>query len=147
MTEPDDTSTGSTATPFLGALAIIVAIVIAIWLFNVFSHDELTDSQQIGRAAAGQNDALQRGDFADFRSFTCAAEAGDESKVTAAHRDSVAKRGERFVDGVFDVAVDGDRATASVTYHFDKDPDAKQTVEATFLKEAGAWKVCSTGPS
>ena len=83
MTEPDDASTGSSATPFLGALAIIVAVVIAIWLFNVFSRDELTDSQQIGRAAAGQNDALQRGDFADFRSFTCAAEASDEAKVTA----------------------------------------------------------------
>ena len=147
MTEPDDASTGSSAAPFLGALAIIVAIVIAIWLFNVFSRDDLTDSQQIGRAAAGQNDALQRGDFADFRSFTCAAEAGDEAKVTAAHRDSVAKRGERFVDGVSDVTVEGDRATAAVTYHFDKDPDAKQTVEVTFAREAGTWKVCSTGPS
>lgn len=147
MTEPDDASAGSTATPFLGALAIIVAVVIAIWLFTVFSHDEPSDSQQIQRAAAGQNDALQRGDFADFRSFTCAAQAADEAKVTAAHRDSVAKRGERFVDGVADITIEGDRATAAVTYHFDKAPDAKQTVEITFAKEAGAWKVCSTGPS
>ena len=35
MTEPTDSSdAGGTAGPFLGALTIIVAIVIAVWLFN-----------------------------------------------------------------------------------------------------------------
>jgi hypothetical protein len=59
----------------------------------------------------------------------------------------VAKRGERFVDDVTDVAIDGDRATAKVTYHFDKAPDTKTGVEMTFVREDGAWKVCSTGPN
>jgi hypothetical protein len=59
----------------------------------------------------------------------------------------VAKRGERFVDDVVDVVIDGDRATATVTYHFDKAPDTKTGVAMTFAREDGAWKVCSTGPS
>ena len=56
------------------------------------------------------------------------------------------KHGERFVDDVTEVAVDGDRATAKVTYHFDKAPDTKTGVETTFVREDGAWKVCSPGP-
>ena len=141
MTEPDE-STGTSAAPFLGALAIIVAIVIAIWLFNVFSGGELTDEQLIGRAAAGQNDALQRDDYADFRSYTCAAQIGTEAQILDRQRDSKAKQGERFLDGVTSVKVDGDRATASVTYHFANAPDAKQTADIPFAKEDGAWKVC-----
>ena len=48
--------------------------------------------------------------------------------MLARQRDSVAKRGERFVDDVTDVEIDGDRATAKVTYHFDKAPDDKTGV-------------------
>ena len=55
--------------------------------------------------------------------------------------------GARFVDDVTDVVIDGDRATATVTYHFDKAPDTKTGVDMTFVREDGAWKVCSIGPS
>ena len=58
----------------------------------------------------------------------------------------MAKQGERFVDDVTDVRIDGDSATATVKYHFDKAPDTKSGVEMTFVREDGAWKVCSTGP-
>ncbi len=133
--------------PFLGALAIIVLVVIAIWLFNVFGTDDVPPDQQVGKAAVGQNDALQRQHYADFRIYTCRDQQGAEADVLARQRDSVAKRGERFVDDVTDVVIDGDRATAKVTYHFDKEPDTKTGVAMTFTREDGAWKVCSTGPS
>lgn len=135
-------------TPFLAALAIIVVVVIAIGLVNLLGgDDELPADQQVARAAVGQNDALQRQSYADFRSYTCRAEQSNETEVLARQRDSVAKRGERFVDDVTDVAIDGDRATAKVTYHFDKAPDTKSDVEMAFVREDGAWKVCSPGPS
>ncbi len=136
-----------TVAPFLSALAIIVIVVIAIWLFNVFQGDQTPEDQRVARAAVGQNDALQRSDFADFGTYTCANMRGSEADVLARQRDSVAKRGARFVDDVTDVKIDGDRATATVTYHFDKAPDAKTPVPMTFVREDGAWKVCSTGPS
>ncbi|AGB20862.1 hypothetical protein Mycsm_00409 [Mycobacterium sp. JS623] len=133
--------------PFLGALAIIALVVIAIVLFNALGDNEPPADQQIGRAAVGQNDALQRQNYADFRTYTCRDQQGVEADVLARQRDSVAKRGERFVDDVTDIKVDGHRATAKVTYHFGKAPDAKTGVAMTFVREDGAWKVCSTGPS
>ena len=135
------------AWPFLGALTIIVAVVIGIWLISVFSGGDLTDEQQIARAASGQNDALQRADYADFRAFTCAGQHSDETKVLDGQRASVEKHGDRFVDRVAGVVIDGDRASADITYYFDNDPEAKETVEVAFVREDGGWKVCSTGPN
>lgn len=128
----------------MAALVIIVLVVIGIWLVNAFEGDELTDEQQIGRAAAAQNDALQREDYDDFRANTCRAEQGNESDVLERQRNSVAEQGARFIDGVTGVAVEGDRATATVTYHFDRSEDDKFQVPTTFVREDGAWKVCST---
>jgi hypothetical protein len=133
--------------PFLGALAIIVVVVIAIWLFSVFEGDRTPEDQRVGRAAVGQNDALQRENFADFSTYTCEKSRGSQTDMVARQRDSSAKRGARFVDDVTDVKIEGDRATATVTYHFDKAPDDKKPVPMTFVREGGAWKVCSTGPS
>jgi hypothetical protein len=133
--------------PFLGALAIIALVVIAIVLFNIFGSDDVPADQQVGRAAVGQNDALQRKDYADFVAYTCKPQQSNEADILARQRDSVAKRGERFVDDVTKVVIDGDRATATVTCHFDKAPDAKSDVTTTFVREDGAWKVCSPGPS
>ena len=58
----------------------------------------------------------------------------------------MAQEGARYVDDVTGVAVDGDRATANVSYHFDKAPDTKTGVDTTFVREDGAWQVCSAGP-
>ena len=150
-TEPDDENGADadrpTMAPFLGALAIIVLVLIAIGLFSFLGDNEPPAGQQVGRAAVGQNDALQRQDYADFRTYTCRDQQGAEADVLARQRDSVAKRGERFVDDVTDVKVDGDRATATVTYHFAKATDAKTGVAMAFVREDGAWKVCSPGPS
>ena len=64
-----------TMAPFLGALAIIVIVVIAIWLFSLFEGDRTPEDQRVGRAAVGQNDALQRQNFADFGAYTCREDA------------------------------------------------------------------------
>lgn len=145
MSEPEDSSTGSSVGPFLGALTIIVAVVIAIWLFNIFSGDELTDDQQIARAVSAQNAALQSRNYAEFLVYTCSEEWGEESEILDRQRDSVAQRGERIVERVAGVNVAGDRATAEVTYYFDKDSDTKETVQVDLVRREGVWKVCSTG--
>ena len=144
--EPDDGADGATITPFLAALVIVVIFVIAIGLLNLFGSDEVPGDQQVARSAVGQNDALQRRHYADFRNYTCEAQQASEADILARQGDSVAKRGERFVDDVTNVVIDGDRATATVTYHFDKAPDTKTDVEMTFVREDGAWKVCFTSP-
>ncbi|MCV6980823.1 lumazine-binding protein [Mycolicibacterium pulveris] len=133
-------------TPFLAALGVVVLIVIVIALFNLLGDDEPSAEQQVARAAVGQNDALQRLSYADFRTYTCAAEQGTEADVLAEQRNSVDSRGARYVDDVTDIKVDGDRASAKATYHFDKAPDTKTSVTMSFVREDGAWKVCSAGP-
>ena len=146
MTKPEPEPTPAdrrTATPFLAALAIIAIVVIAIGLVNYFGNDELTPEQQIVRAAVAQNDALQKENYADFRTNTCLSEQGTETEVIAGQRDSKEKQGRRLIDDVTDVAVNGDYATAKVTYQFDKTPDTKTDVETTFVREDGAWKVCT----
>lgn len=143
MNEPDDRPT---MVPFLSALAIVVFVLIGIAVSNLVRNDDLPPDQQVGVAAVGQNDALQRQNYADFIRYTCTEQLGTEAEMLARQRDSVHQRGERYVDDVTDVKIDGDRATATVTYHFDKAPDKKTEVEMRFVREDGAWKVCSTGP-
>ena len=148
MNEPEPTPTERpSALPFLGALAIIAIVVIAIALVNYFEGDELTPEQQVVRAAVAQNDALQKENYADFRTNTCRSEQGTETEVIAGQRDSKEKQGRRLIDDVTDVVVNGDRATARVTYQFDKTPDTKTDVETTFVREDGAWKVCTPASS
>ena len=150
MSESEPDSAGAdrrTATPFLAALAIISLVVIGIALVNYFSNDELTPEQQVVRAAVAQNDALQKENYADFAKNTCRAEQGTEAEVLAGQRDSKDKQGRRLIDDVTDVVIDGNSATAKVTYQFDKTPDAKTDVATTFVLEDGAWKVCSSSPS
>lgn len=136
-----------TAAPFLGALAIIVVVVIGIWLFNLRDGDANNDVQQVGRAVVGQNDALQRQNYHDFQTYTCRAQQANEAEILSWQRDSVAKHGERYVDGVGNVAINGDHATANVTFHFGNAPETTSGAEISFVREDGAWKVCSQGPN
>jgi hypothetical protein len=139
---PDYGPDRPTIAPFLGALAVIVLVVIGIMLFNVFDGSSPAPGTDVGRAIVGQNDALQRQDYADFRDFTCRAVQRGEADFLARQRDSVAKHGERYIDDVKDVRIDGDRATATVTYHFDKTADTTSGSELTVVREDGSWKVC-----
>jgi len=144
--EPEPDADRPTIAPFLGALAIVVIVLIAIVLLNYFGDEDKPAGQQIAESVMGQNDALQRQHYADFRGYTCRSQLGNEAEILAGQRDSVAKHGERYIDDITDVAVDGDHATAKVTYHFGNAPDAKTAVETALVREDEAWKVCSTGP-
>jgi hypothetical protein len=148
MADPVPDPDRPTIAPFVGALTIVVLVVIGIVVVNYFDRDDdLTPEQLVARAAVAQNDALQRENYADFRAYTCAAQQGDEAKFSATQRDSKDRRGPRYVDEVTGISIGGDRATATVTYSFERARDTKTGVETTFAREDGAWKVCSTGPS
>jgi hypothetical protein len=145
--EPEPEADRPTLAPFLGALAIAVIVVIVIVLVNVSGGDGLTEDQRVGRAAVGQNDAVQRLNYPDFRSYTCLAQQGTEADFVAHQNDSLTKRGHRSVEDVTAVKIDGDKATAIVKYRFETAPDTSSGAEMSFVREDGGWKVCSSGPS
>lgn len=147
MSEPSEERDRSTALPILGALGVVVIVLIAFGIWTLTRGDGLTDELRVARAAVGQNDALQRGSYPDFRTYTCAAEQGVESEVLARQQRSTTTKGARYVDDVTGVAINGERATATVTYHFERSPDDKITSPMVFAREGGDWKVCSPGPS
>ena len=145
MAEPDPDAR-PTAAPLLIALAIVGLTLLVVFGLRSCRGVEISDEAGIGRAVIGQNDALQRESYAAFRQFTCAAEQGTEDAMLAGQRASAGAKGARFVDDVRNFTVNGDRATATVVYHFDKAANDKLTVPMTFAREGGEWTVCSPGP-
>jgi hypothetical protein len=135
------------ALPFLAALAIIVLVVAGIGLMTLARRGEDSQREAVVRAALGQNDALQRLDYAAFRANTCAQQAGKEAEVLERQRSSAAQRGARYVGNVTGVSIDGDKATANVVYYFGSAKDTKIDNATTFVREDGSWRVCSPAPS
>jgi hypothetical protein len=144
VSDQDDQQDRPTAAPFLGALVIIVIVITAIFVLN--RHSDGGDPELIGTAVSGQNDALQRQDYQDFVKYTCKEQQGTQDDVLARQRNSAATRGERYVDGVGNVVVTGDRATAKATYHFNNAPDTLVGADLVLVREDGSWKICSATP-
>ena len=145
MTEPAD-EPSPTAWPILVALGLVAIVVATVVGLRALRGDEVRDEAGVDRAVVGQDDALQRQSYPDFVRFTCAGGQRGEAAVLAEQRQSSEAKGARFVDDVRDPVIDGDRARATVVYHFENSPDDKVTTEMSFVREDGEWKVCSPGP-
>lgn len=143
MTEPENRPS---AMPIAIAFGIVVTALLIIGALRLFLGDDVPDDGLVGRAVVAQNDALQRENYADFRRYTCPAQQGAEAQVIADQQQSKSAKGNRFVDDVTEIAITGDRATATVVYHFEKAADTKVKVPMTFVRENGQWTVCSPGP-
>jgi hypothetical protein len=145
VTEPEDD--GASPMPILIALGVAVLVLAAVGIAWFFDKKPMSEDVKVGRAAVGQNDALQRDSYPDFRKFTCSSQQGAEADILAGQHKSKAERGARYVDDITDVKIDGDKATATVTYHFERAADTKLKTPMTFARENGEWTVCSPGPA
>lgn len=147
MTKPEEDR--SSAMPIMIALGIGVLVIIVVGIVTLMDRGsgELTPELRVARAAVGQNDALQRDNYADFRKYTCVAQQSAENEVLARQQQSKTAKGARFVDDVTDVVITGGKATATVTYHFENSADNKIKVPMAFVSQDGDWTVCSAAPS
>lgn len=143
----DEGNSGSSAAPFMIALVVVVLVLVGIGLTNMFSAERNSDQEQIIRAAIGQNDALQRVDHPAYADYTCPALAGSADDLALRQKNSVQARGARYLETINNIAVNGERATATVVYYFDSDKDEKVDAPTVFEKRDGRWQVCSSGPS
>jgi hypothetical protein len=64
--------------PFGAAVVVFALVVVGVAVFTLTRGDVLTEEQRVGRAVVGQNDALQRQNYADYQRYTCAAAQGTE---------------------------------------------------------------------
>ena len=144
MAEADEDR--SSPLPILIALGVVGIVLITMVVLRLVRGDQVPDDAAVGRAVVAQNDALQRSAYADFQRYTCAAEQGTGSQLATGQLQSANARGARYVDDVKDIKVTGDRATATVVYHFEKTPDDKVTTPMSFTRENEVWTVCSAGP-
>lgn len=142
---PEEDSS-STPWPLIIALGIVALVIIVVIVGRAYRADEVRAEAGVGRAVVGQNDALQRLDYPAYRRFTCRALAGVEPVVLAEQRQSAEAKGARVVEDVRAMTVEGDRASATVVYHFEKSADDKITTPMSFALEGGEWTVCSPGP-
>jgi len=147
MTGPEEDR--SSAMPIMIALGVGLVVLVVVGIVTLMDRGsgELTPDLRVARAAVGQNDALQRDSYQDFRKYTCAAEQGAENEVLTRQGKSKTAKGARFVDDVSDVVITGDNATATVTYHFENSSDNKIKVPMKFVSQNGDWTVCSPGPN
>ena len=143
MTEPERKPS---VMPIAIALAVVGVLLIGMVVSRLIKGDDVPEEALVGRAVVAQNDALQRENYPDFRRYTCAALQGAEAQVLDDQRKSKAAKGNRVVDDVKDIAIDGERATATAVYHFEKSPDSKVTAPMNFIRENATWTVCSPGP-
>jgi hypothetical protein len=144
MTEPVEDR--SSAMPILIALGVGLLVLGGFGISVLVNGKEMTPDLLVAKAAVGQNDALQRDNYPDFRKYTCRAEQGTESEVIGRQAQSKTAKGARFVDDVSAVSITGDKASATVTYHFEKAADNKIKVPMNFVNQDGDWKVCSPTP-
>lgn len=143
---PDDPDDGRSAAPILIAIGIVAFVLFTMVVFRMIGNSRTSEDSGVGRAVVAQNDALQREDYTAFRGYTCAAEQGVGAEVIAGQQRSKSARGARFVEDVTDIKIDGDRATATVVYYFEKNKADRVTSPTVFVRENDAWKVCSPGP-
>lgn len=149
--EPERVPTPSwrKAWPFLVALVVVVAAVGGIVASHIFrpAEDRAGDSAQVQYAINDIYNARNNVDYNAYRDHTCAADRNStgfptEAQFTAANQKSREDNGRIVIPEISDVQVSGDRATATVHWHFDKKSDQTQTTKVAAVREDGNWKVC-----
>ena len=145
MLDGDDLEGGERGSlwPFGAALAVFALVVIAVAVFTFTRDDGLTDEQRVGRAAVGQNDALQRQDYADYQRYTCA-------RRKALKLTSLLRNGIRRVSTAPGTSTTSPASRSTTTERprpwpttSRRTPNSKRTTELTFVRQDGQWKVCS----
>jgi len=122
--------------------------VIAIALFNIFGDNGSPSDQQVGRSSGGQNDALQRQDYARLPYLTCRDQQGIQAECACLGNGiRWDRRGQRFVDDVTDVVIDGDRGKRQVTYHFRQHRMSKPVFDDVPCVRTRAWRSVRPAPT
>ncbi|MFT4127251.1 MAG: hypothetical protein QM662_13615 [Gordonia sp. (in: high G+C Gram-positive bacteria)] len=153
--EPTDDDTPAPAPswrnawPFLAALAVVVIAVVLVLSSNLLrpATERAGDSGQVQQAISDYYDARNNVDYPAFADLTCARDRTaedfpDAARFRADTERSLSAKGRIVIPEITDLTVTGDRARATVHWHFDKDPDDIATTQLVAVRENENWKVC-----
>ena len=137
------------AWPSWAALLIVVLAAAGIGLSYLFrpADERGDDSTKVQYAINAYYTARNNVDYSAYRDATCAAtrdstQFPSESNFETTEKKSLEDNGRVVIPEITDLSVSGERATATVHWHFDNKSDQKQTTAVVALREDGNWKVC-----
>ncbi|MGC4934677.1 hypothetical protein ACLQ3C_13465 [Gordonia sp. DT30] len=137
------------AWPFLVALLVVVLAAAGIGLSYLFrpAQERAGDSAQVQYAINDLYTARNNVDYTAFRDHTCSVDVNSagfpaQPEFATENRQSLERNGRIVIPEITDLKVSGDRARATVHWHFDKQSDETQTTKVAAVREDGNWKVC-----
>ena len=147
----DDRRSWKDAWPFLVAFAVVVIAAAGIGISYLIrpADDRLSVEAKVQHAINDSYTARNDLDYGKYRGATCSADLSsdtfpDETTFLDQNRRSFDENGHIVIPEITDIAVDGDRATAKVHWHFDEKADQKQVADTIVVREDGDWKVCTS---
>ncbi|GED99142.1 Rv0361 family membrane protein [Gordonia crocea] len=132
--------------PFLAALAVVVVLIgvilIVQWV-RPFS-DRISDEDTVRIAVNDHYTARNAVNYDSFRAATCAAKVPPRAEFESTNTRSREANGRIVIPQgqIADVTITGDKASATVTWHYEKRATENQKTPTTLIRQDDKWKVC-----
>jgi hypothetical protein len=126
-------------------------VVIGVLISNAIrpAEERMSDDAKVQHAINNYYTARNEADFDKFVATNCAAVRTGQGFPTREafvtdNTKSMDENGQIKIPEITDLAVDGDRASARVHWHFENSEGNKNVVATTVVREDGEWKVCTS---
>ncbi|GAA3033763.1 hypothetical protein GCM10010528_13460 [Gordonia defluvii] len=132
--------------PIIAALAVVVVLIglilIPQWLHPFASR--VSDEDSVRMAVNNHYTAQNALNYDTFTRWTCAAKLPPRDEFLTRATASRDVNGPIVIPPgkIADVAINGDRASATVSWHYGKKTDAVTTTATTLVRQDNQWKVC-----
>ena len=149
---PDgDAPSWKAALPFIIAGVVVLVVVIGVLISNAVrpAEDRMSEDAKVQHAIKDYYTARNEADFDKYAAVNCAAVRNApgfpaREAFVADNKKSMDENGQIKIPEITDLAVDGDRASARVHWHFENSEGNKNVVATTVVREDGEWKVCTS---
>ncbi|GAB10205.1 hypothetical protein GOARA_053_00310 [Gordonia araii NBRC 100433] len=143
---PDDGDSRGKPTrgPIIAALVIVV-ILLSVILIPQFVNpvDERGGDDTGVRLAINDHYTARNAlNYEAFAAATCSAKTPQRDEFLTVNRRSRDEHGPIKIPEISAVAVNGDRASATVHWHYEGKDEARQTAPTSLVRQDDRWKVC-----
>ncbi len=146
LTDELDQRDAPTMWPMLAAIAVVVILLGVVFIYQwtrPFS-DRVGPDDEVRIAINNHYTAQNALNYQSFSEWTCAAKTPPREEFLKKNGPSRDANGKIVIHdgGIADVAINGDKASAVVTWRYEKKPDQPTTTPTTLVRQGDQWKVC-----